>query len=59
MFLLHAALCLRYALPTFMPGTNTQLSTKRKMSDVGQLGMKTSSAAGRDLGSQINNCNVT
>lgn len=59
MFMPGAALCLCYVLPKFTSATNTQLSTEGKMSSVGQLSMKTSNAAGRDLGSQINNCNVT
>lgn len=59
MFLLDAALCLCYVLPKFTSATNTQLSSKEKMSSVGQLCMKTSNAAGRELGSQISNCNVT
>lgn len=42
-----------------MAAANTQLSTEGKMSSVGQLCMRTRNAAGRDLGSQINNCNVT
>lgn len=55
------SLCLCYVLPKFMSATSTQLSSEGEMSRVGQLCVKTSSAAGGELGvsNQYLQCDLT